>query len=263
MDETQVERWRAAIGSNADRYLGRFKRIEKAGGWAAGFNMAAFLHSTGWFWYRRMFRWAGLNLLAPFLVLALLLGIGFLMPRSNLDSVASIGALLYAVVVFVLVPVFADSIYYRELRTRLADPRAKPARPSAWTFIGALAMGALWFCIVYVAVAPMYADYTPRSKMSEAVLSASEMRNEITEFFDKERRLPGPSEAGRFHTARPSKYVENVAYEPGESRIVVTMREVQPGKRFALYATVKDGTLDWSCRTIDVERKYLPNACRK
>ena len=263
MDETQVDRWRAAIGSNADRYLARFKRIEEAGGWAAGFNLAAFLHSTGWFWYRRMFRWAGLNLLAPFLVLAVLLGFGFLMPRSNLDSFASIVALLYVLAIFVLIPVFADSIYYRQLGTRLADPRAKPARPSAWTFIGALAMGALWFCIVYVAVAPMYGDYTPRAKMSEAVLSASGMRNELSEFFEKERRLPGPAEVSRFRANPPSTYVENVVYEPGERRIVVTMREVQPGKRFALYVTDQDGALTLTCRTIDVEAKYLPTVCRK
>ena len=262
MDETQVERWRAAIGPNADRYLRRFKRIGTVR-WAPGWNMAAFLHSTGWFWYRRMFRWAGLNLLAPFLVLAVLLGIGFLMPRSNLDSFAAIVGLLYVVAMFVLIPVFADSIYYRRLGTRLADPRATPAAPSAWTLIGALATGVLWLCIVYIAVAPLYADYTPRAKVSEAVLSASGMRNDLTEFFEGERRLPGPAEASRFRAASPSKYVENVAYEPGESRIVVTLREVQPGKRFALYATVKDGALDWSCRTIDVERKYLPSGCRQ
>jgi hypothetical protein len=263
VDETQAERWRAAIGANADRYLLRFRRIEEAGGWALGFNMAAFLHSTGWFWYRRMFRWAGLNLLAPFVVLAVLLAIGFLMPRSNLDSFASIVGLLYVVAMFVLIPVFADSIYYRQLGTRLADPRATPPRPSAWTLMGALATGVLWLCIVYVGVAPMYADYTPRAKMSEAVLSTSAMRNDLTEFFEKERRLPGPAEASRFRADPPSKYVEHVVYEPGESRIVVTMREVQPGKRFALYATTNDRTLTWTCRTIDVEAKYLPGTCRQ
>ena len=262
MDETQLDRWRAAVGANAGYYLRRFKRIGEAGGWAAGFNMAAFLHSTGWFWYRRMFGWAGLNLLAPFLVLAALLGIGFLMPRSNLDSLASIVGLLYVLAVFVLIPVFADSIYYRQLGTRLADPRATPAAPSAWTLLGALAMGVLWLCIVYTAVAPMYGDYTPRAKMSEAILAASGMRTELTEFFDKERRLPGAAESSRFRADRPSRYVESVHYEPGEKRVVVTLREIQPGKRFALYANEKDGHLTWTCRTIDVERKDLPGICR-
>ena len=263
MDETQVERWRAAIGANADRYLQRFRRIREAGGWAAGWNMAAFLHSTGWFWYRRMYGWAGFNALAPFLVLALLLAIGMVAPRSSLDSIAAIAGLLYAVAVFILIPLIADSIYYRQLANRLADPRATPRPPSAMTLVGAVGMGVLWLCIVYVGVAPMYADYTPRAKVSEAVLAASATRTEVTDFFKKERRLPGLAEAGRFRAERPSKYVETVAYEPAEKRIVVTLREVQPGKRFAIYAAAQGDTLSWTCRTIDLENKYLPGACRQ
>jgi len=263
VDETQVERWRAAIGANADRYLRRFRRIREAGGWAAGWNTAAFLHSTGWFWYRRMYGWSGFNALAPFLVLALLLALGMAAPRSNLDSIAAIVGLSYLAAVFVLIPVVADSIYYRQLGKRLADPRATPRPPSALTLIGALGMGLLWLCIVYIAAAPMYADSTPRARMSEAILSASATRTEVSEFFANERRLPGPAEASRFRVAQPSKYVETVAYEPAEKRIVVTLREIQPGKRFALYADAKDGNIIWTCRTIDVDRKYLPSSCRE
>jgi type IV pilus assembly protein PilA len=263
LDETQLERWRAAIGANAERYLGRFRRIEQAGGWAASWNTAAFLHSTGWFWYRRMFGLAGLNLLAPFLLLFLMVFVGSLVPHSNLDTFAGALVLFYLVVVFVLLPIAADSLYYRRLNARIADPRAKVHAPSAWTLIGALAIGTLWLGIIYIAVAPMYDGFTAgRAKVSEAVLAASGTRNDLTEFFEKERRLPGPAEAARFRTERPSKYVENVVYEPGANRVVVTLREIEPGKRFALHAIVKEGNLTWSCRTIDVETKYLPSTCR-
>ena len=263
MDETQLEHWRAAIGANAERYLKRFKRIGEAGGWTPGWNMAAFLHSTGWFCYRRMFGLAGLNLLAPFVLLFLLVFVGSLVPHSNIDSFAVALAVLYLVALFVLLPIFADSLYYRRLNARIADPRAKVQPPSAWTLTGALGMGALWLAIAYIGVAPMYGGYEPRAKVSEAVLAASGTRTELTEFFEKERRLPGPAEAGRFRAERPSRYVETVIYEPGESRVVVTMREVEADKRFALYATAKDGNLTWSCRTIDLETKYLPSACRR
>ena len=262
MDETQLERWRTALGANAERYLRRFKRIEQAGGWAAGWNMAACLHSTGWFWYRRMFAWAGLNLLAPFLLVFVLVAAGSVVPHSNLDVFAATLGVLYLVGMFVVLPVFADSLYYRRLRARFADPRTKLQGPSALTLIGSLAAGTLWLAIVYIAVAPMYGDYTPRAKVSEAVLSASQMRTEIGEFFEKERRLPRAEEAGRFRAGPSSKYVQSIVYEPAEKRIIVTLREIQPGKRFALYATARDGSLIWSCRTIDLEPKYLPGACR-
>jgi type IV pilus assembly protein PilA len=263
LDETQLEHWRAAIGANAERYLKRFKRIGEAGRWAPGWNMAAFLHSTGWFCYRRMFGWAGLNLLAPFLLLFLLVFVGSLVPQSNLDSFAVTLAALYLVALFVLLPIFADSLYYRRLNARIADPRAKPRAPSAWTLIGALGMGTLWLAIAYIAVAPMYGGYEPRAKVSEAVLAASATRTELTAFFERERRLPGPAEAARFRVERPSKYVESVVYEPSQNRLVVTLREIQPGKRFALYAAASEGNLIWSCRTIDLETKYLPSVCRQ
>jgi len=263
LDEIQHERWRTAIGANAGYYLRRFKRIAEAGRWAPGWNMAAFLHSTGWFWYRRMYLLAGLNLIAPFFVLFLLLVIGLQLPRANLDSFAAIVGLLYVVAVFVVLPIFADSIYYRQVAARLADPRTAPKPPSWWTLLGALALGVAWLCMVGIGVTPMYAGYGPRAKVSEAILSASATRKELTEFFEKERRLPGPEQAARFRAESPSKYVESVVYEPAEKRIVVTLREVQPGKRFAFYAAVGDGNLAWTCRTIDLERKYLPSTCRE
>jgi len=263
VDETQVERWRAAIGANAERYVQRFRRIRDAGGWAAGWNTAAFLHSTGWFWYRRMYGWAGVNALAPFLVLALLLAIGMAAPRSSLDTIAAIAGLAYVVAMFVLVPVIADSIYYRQLGKRLADPRAATHPPSAFTLLGALGMGVLWLCIVFIGVSPMYADYTPRVKVSEAVLAASATKTRLTDFFEKERRLPRAEESGQFRAERPSRYVQTVVYEPAEKRIVVTLSEIQPGKRFALYAAIQDASLTWTCRSIDVDQKYLPRACRE
>ncbi len=261
MDETQLERWRAAIGVNADRYLNRFKRIGAAGGWAPGWNTAAFLHSTGWFWYRRMFGLAGLNLFAPFVLLFLMVLVGSLVPHSNIDVFTGGLAFLYLAAVFILLPIFADSIYYRRLNARIDDPRARVHAPSALTFVGALALGTVWLGIVFIALASTYDP--PQAKVSEAVLAASKSRSELTEFFEKERRLPGPDEAARFHAERPSKYVESVVYEPGQARVVVTLREVQPGKRFALYADVRDGKLvAWNCRTIDLETKYLPSSCR-
>jgi type IV pilus assembly protein PilA len=262
VDETQTERWRSAIGPNADDYLRRFKRIGDAGGWAPSWNMAAFLHSTGWFCYRRMFDWAGLNLLAPFVLLIAMLLVAFVTPHSNLDSLAGILVLLYLVVVFVLLPVLADSIYYRRLRARLADPQAKVRTPSSFTMLGAFGTGALWLCIVYIAVAPMYGGYTPRAKVSEAILTASTTRTDVTNFFENERRLPRADEAERFRADQPSRYVERLVYEPQEKRIVITLREIQPGKRIAFYASEEDGKLTWTCRAIDVESKYLPSPCR-
>ena len=40
------------------------------------------------------------------------------------------------------------------------------------------------------------------------------------------------------------------------------MGEREQGKRFEIAAVEKDGALEWVCRTIDFEAKYLPASCR-
>jgi hypothetical protein len=64
------------------RYLKHFERMQaRDRAWLPGWNFAAFLHSTGWFWYRRMYAWSILNLLAPlFYVLFITLALRPLVP---------------------------------------------------------------------------------------------------------------------------------------------------------------------------------------
>ena len=271
MNAEQQARLRVAVGRNAERYLRVFERIAGKGRWAPGWNMAAFLHSTGWFCYRRMFGWAVVNLLAPFFLIVLMFALGFLgqavAPGANLDTAYWVLAGAYLLVVFVLLPVFADSLYYRGLMKRLADPQAPPRPPSAWTGLGALVFGAFWFAIVLAMSKPQYAEYTPRAKLSEAILAASSMRTEITEFYQNNGRLPNAEEAARFRiegTAAPWKFAESVIYEPQNRRIVVTLREVFPGKRIALRVEERSGDFRWTCGPIDnLDKKQLPMSCRE
>jgi YD repeat-containing protein len=109
---------------------------------------------------------------------------------------------------------------------------------------------------------PAYGDYTPRAKVSEAILAAGSIRMQVTEFYDEHRRLPTLHEASRFRTERPSRWVETIGYDAAGKRIEVTLREIFPGKRFALQAHEGDGQLTWTCRTIDLEKKHLPASCR-
>lgn len=263
MDAEQQARMRTALGRNADRYLREFERIEAKGGWAPGWNWAAFLHSTGWFCYRYMNGWAVLNLLAP-IVLAVALVMISGGRANDMHFLILTGA--YLLVVFVLLPVFADSFYYRWLKARLADPQAVPRPPSVGTELGAVALGVLWFLVVLVGVLlPASGGYTPRAKVSEAILGASGMRRDIAEFHAQNERLPNLQEAARFRLEGPSgvsRYVESVIYEPQTQRIVVTLRGVQPGKKLALRVEERGGNLHWTCGPIDLDKKYLPGSCR-
>ena len=258
--DAKSERWRAAVGANAEHYMKHFERAERSDrGWVSGWNSAACLHSTGWFWYRRMYGWAVLNFFAPVLLFIGILVVGTsLSPGANLDAPAAAVAWIYLAMVFIAVPVFADSLYYRSLK-RLGD-RARP--PSAWTGLGATVVGLVWIALVILITIPAYGDYTPRAKVSEGASIAGGLKTPIAEFYEQHRRLPGPTEATQFAYREPMKYTASVGWDAARKAIVVTMADRFRGKRFEIAAEEKSGALVWTCRTIDLERKYLPGACR-
>ena len=110
---------------------------------------------------------------------------------------------------------------------------------------------------------PAFHGYRPRALISEAVLDSAALRTRVAQFHEARRRLPQEAEVGAFQVP-PSdlKRAQSVVWDAAGRRIVVIAGNPQPGKRFALQAEVRDGTLTWTCRTIDLDVKYLPASCR-
>lgn len=269
MTESERDRWRSAIGANADRYLAIFDRISAAGGWRAGWNLAAFLHSTGWFCYRRMYGWAFLNLFGlPLLFYAVVATWGAFAQEYSV-FVFLFPVIVYLVMVWVLVPLFADSLYYRSLKRRVAEvtEASAPLGPSRGTGLGALAFGTVWvlaFAMVGLATYA-YEDRTQRVRLTEAATAATPLRMEISDFFEQHKRLPTQAEAAALPVPRnqPSAaYVKSIAYDSATQEIVITLRDPYPDKRLAWHAQIRDRALDWKCRSVDVDEKLVPVMCR-
>src|SRR5688500_13359981 len=107
------EQLEAAVGPRAGHYLRRFERIDS--GRKAGWNWPAFFFSTAWFSYRGLGGWSALNFFAPWLGMLLL---AFMASVSDYLGVLVLVA--YLAVFFVLVPVYADALYYRRIKRTLA-----------------------------------------------------------------------------------------------------------------------------------------------
>ena len=220
--------------------------------WAPGWNWAAFLHSTGWFWYRRMYGWSILNLIAPVLVtVSLTLAVQGMVPENYRSHVFGAGLIAYFLFVFFVVPVFADSLCRQGVR-----------KPPSWaTALGALLIIVIPACIAY-AGAMAQIEYSHRERVSEGLGAAVSLKAAVNEFHTENRRLPGPQEAAQFLGRDPLKFTDSVGWDPARRSIVVTMGEKEGGRRFELAATEKDGALQWTCRTLDLDRQYLPASCR-
>ena len=256
MTGMEQDRLRAAMGPQADRYLAQFERIERSGKrWAATWNWPAFFASSGWFAYRRMGRLSLLNFFLPALFIAPML--------ASEEKEIRLGlAVAYLIVAFAVIPIYANALYYRHLKAR------ESPRPPSWlTGIEAALTAALALVVpaMLVAVPAAYSDYTPRATVSEGLSRAAALKREIGEFYEEHKRLPAPQEAEKFR-ADGGKYTRSVVYDAEQRMIVVTLGDKTSsalrGRRIALPVEEKSGTLDWRCRAIDLEQKYLPADCR-
>jgi Pilin (bacterial filament) len=240
-------------------YLRHFERMRACNrAWLPGWNFAAFLHSTGWFWYRRMYAWSLLNLIAPLLLLLVLVfAVRWLVSDDVMVMVLAAAGIAYLIAVFVLLPLYADSLYLH----RLMREGKAPKPPSVFTALGALLLIAIPGWMVYVS-SQAQIEYSHRERASEGLSRATALRAPVAEFYANERRLPDAREAAKFTESEPMKFTKSVGWDAERRAIVATMGEREQGKRFEIAAVEKDGALEWVCRTIDFEAKYLPASCR-
>jgi hypothetical protein len=238
-----------------------------------------------------MYSYAAGNFLASlFFILGLVL---FRTPIGDLLVV------VYGLSAYVLLPVFADAIYYGWLRKgqvpageeplkhadffpaatndQGVDPLEVSAAPSAdragepvvrpprwWSATPALAFVLLGALFLTVLVAQT--GYDTRRRVAEGVTAAKPVVAEIREFHEREKRFPNDAEAKQFHRDLQGRYstVKSVHYEPVDQRVVVTMG-VQPyeDRQFAFKFEVRDGAIGrTTCGAIDIDPKYLPGSCR-
>ena len=269
MNAQQME---GAIGPRADYYLKQFAKFERAGRTTLPtWNWPAFFFSTPWFTYRRLDGYATANFFLPivFLLLTMILGHGG-------GFLAWLTGGTYLVIAFVLIPMHANGVYYRRLKAQFARATAEgadaekewPRPPSAWKLFSAVFSGALALIVPsFLVMGPgSYESYGPRAKVAEEFSFGTGLQREIDAFYAEHKRLPGPQEQERFRYRKPMKYTQSIAYDAERRMIVVTMGDSTSsiaGKRFAMHAREERGALEWACRTIDLDRKYLPATCRE
>lgn len=265
----QPEQWRAAIGMHADRYLPVFERIAARGGrWVPGWNWAAFFVSIIWLCYRRMPRLAlGNLLLAPAVMGLLPMLLIAVAPEALVSLALPLSAVIYVVLAFVALPVYADALYFRTLRRRLHEgmtdaTQAARLAPSWGSAIAGLILGlALPMGAVAMAVSA-YSDFSARSKVADAMVAATDTRIAVNEFHEKNRRLPNREEGAGLAKPPTARQAKSIAWDATGRRIVITLADPLAGRQFALQADERDGAITWTCRNIDIPRRATLASCR-
>ena len=265
VDRSQLE---PAIGRNADYYIRRFEKIDA--GHRAGWNWAAFFLSTAWFSYRGLGGWAALNLAAPW--------VGMLLMAFMMSVSVYLGVLIliaYPVVFFLLVPLYADFLYYQRIKRAVAHAAdggkpSPPTRPVSATVVGLAAV--ILPALVLMIYQGSRVDYAPRAQVSEAISLMGGAKTSVAEYFADKGKWPDNFKQVAENTS--GRYTERVEITSGagaaSGALVMTATMRKEGVRSEVAGkTVQMRSVDegktWTCSrgpVNGVDNKYLPGSCR-
>lgn len=290
----QEQLYRAAVGPRKESYyVPRFLKFDTAGDSRVSWNWPAFFVTFIWMLYRRMFGYA----LAYFFVLPIalyLVGFALVAALGPFAGIASYYAVALGVI-FILVPMFANALYHRCVKRKIAKKAA--AGPATKDLINELERGPhtsnaalivvpifLVFIVgILAAIAiPAYQDYTLRSQVTEGLYLASGVKASVADSFAQDDAWPGTLDDLQYGGQTTGKYVKDITVEDGTIVILYggQANRLLAGEVLALRPTVSaNGEVVWGCGygvspgtdpssgpagpdDTSVPKKYLPAACR-
>jgi type IV pilus assembly protein PilA len=298
-DRGDVEYVEAAIGPrNTEYYLRKFARFSSGGGYAS-WNWPAFFLPLFWMLYRKMWLWAALYFFATPFVFTMLFAILFIaLPET---TAAVIGWTVELAAVFVVLPMYANALYYHTVQGRIAEAKNRRVERrrqlerlwneggtsnAAW--VVALILPVPFIGILAAIAIPAYQDYTIRAQVSEGMNLAAAAKAAVAETFLNAGVVPQDREdAGMTPAATDTrgKYVSSVDVTEGRIDIVyggeanrlITGRvlSITP---YGIQRVADSWAVVWRCGYASIpaevtheispyeagtiEPKYLPSACR-
>ncbi len=259
----------------AEFYAARFEKFAN-GGSSTSWHWPTFFLSSAWFLYRKM--WLNAFLYWIVFPLAMLIVLTVLMMRIDEVTATAIYYGVYVLVAFVLVPIFANRLYYKHVSgnvdkinaTNLSfEQKAMELERKGGTSIAAYVVLIIPFIIGIVAAIsiPAYNDYTQRAQVAEGLNLAGGAKVAVTEYSLENDAWPATNaEAGLAPPEEISgNYVSQVIVDDGTINIVYGENAESgiAGKSLILKPSRgESGTVEWQCASPYIEPRHLPAACR-
>lgn len=274
---TSEEFYRAAIGpKNQDYYLGKFLRFDSTGKARASWHWPAFFLTFYWFLYRKMWLNAALYFVLPYVAL-MLLGIVGAIGGKSADAVVGFTYVTFLAGLFLLPPLYANALYYRHCRQKIAEVRASSTDPqrqlgelsakggtSHVVLIIVLVLGFVATIGILAAIAiPAYHDYTIRARLLDAASLGNRAATSVANHIYRRREIPDSLEAAGFFATLPPS-VKEIGMNSQNGVVIITMG-VAPiaDKSLLLVPSLDaDNRIAWKCTSEDIPERYLPRECK-
>ena len=262
---------------NADYYSRHFDRFENQGG-SISWNWPAFFISSFWLLYRKMW----LNAFLYWIVLPIILTVitGFIAASSSAQAGGMFYYGTYLVIAFILLPLFANKLYYRHAQGKVnkvasitsspEQQRMELARIGGTSNVVLVVIPIILIAMVGILAAiaiPAYQDYTIRAQVSEGLNLSGGAKAAVAELYADTGQLAVDNKTAGLAPANriSGNYVSSVAVQGGE--IIVTYGNNAhmgiSGETLILTPERQSETsLAWDCSSPSIRAKHLPSACR-
>ncbi len=272
------EFFKAVIGpKNQDYYMRRFHDFKRNGKAGISWHWQAFFITFYWLLYRKMWLNAFIYFLTPYLAL-ILMSIISALSGDAAGIVMGIGYLLCMAGIFILPPLYANALYYRHCRKKIAEAKASPgglerqlgelaakggtSNIAIIIIIMVLVITSIIGILAAIAI-PAYADYRTRAALASAVSVGSEAAGLVANYIYENSAIPGNLQVAGFKQPLPAA-VQEMRVDAKSGVITITMAQAPlTAKSLFLVPTLDESKqIIWKCASQDIPERYLPLRCR-
>lgn len=273
-----LEFYEAVIGPKNQSYYSRhFQNFDREGRARVSWHWPAFFMTFYWLLYRKMWLYALIYFVSPYIFLIPIAAIGAMAGASS-DTVTGFLYLVYLAGVLLLPPLYANALYYKSCKNKIVQAKAssRDVQRQFGELSGRGGTSGIVLVIVFIfafvaiigilaAVAiPAYQDYTTRARVAEAASIGNVAAESVTNYYSQHQTVPdGLDEAG-FAALLPLS-VKKLDID-GQNGVVIVIMATAPieGKALLLVPSLdENGQITWKCMSQEIPGKYLPSQCRQ
>jgi Tfp pilus assembly major pilin PilA len=284
--------YRAAVGpKNADYYVSRFLRFDEPGASKWSWHWPAFFIGFYWGLYRRMYGNALIYcLLVPFCI-GVCVALALVLARITTLTPLRVVMLTYS---WILIPIFANSIYHKFIARRIKEVQAKVPDPAVQIVVlenGPHTNNLAWIVVLVLLVPmigilaaiaiPAYQDYTIRSQISEGLMLSGPIKDAVAAEYGTSGTWPRNLSALKGSVTTTGSYVTDISVDNGTISIRYgnQANSLIAGQLLSLRPTTDNHEVIWSCgytvaggsdpvsgpagsAETSISKRFLPSACR-
>ncbi len=262
---------------NAHYYEQVFAKFERGGG-SLSWNWPSFFVTWFWLLYRKMYMWWLLYWFGLPITMVLVSAVVAAFASPELGALFYYGG--YVLVAFILLPMYANKLYYNHAKRKVAKMAATTLSEEQQALELARTggtSGAIMIVVPFVLIAligilaaisiPAYQDYTVRAQVAEGLTLAEGTKPAVMSAYRERGELPRDNSAAGLPDPNGISGVYTSRVEIIDGAIIVSFggdaHTAINGKTLEFQPVVGDSdALGWICSSATIADRHLPPSCR-